>query len=79
MRGRYSEATARVAQLDRASASEAEGCGFNPRRAHHFDLVLEANDKIPVGGWAAILIFTVITAVLFFHFFNIANIVSGNG
>ena len=25
---------ARVAQLDRASASEAEGCGFNPRRAH---------------------------------------------
>ena len=25
---------ARVAQLDRASASEAEGCEFNPRRAH---------------------------------------------
>ena len=25
---------ARVAQLDRASASEAEGCGFDPRRAH---------------------------------------------
>ena len=23
-----------VAQLDRASASEAEGCGFEPRRAH---------------------------------------------
>jgi cell division protein FtsB len=27
---------ARVAQLDRASASEAEGCGFDPRRAHHW-------------------------------------------
>src|ERR1043166_1233235 len=27
---------ARVAQLDRASASGAEGCGFDPRRAHHF-------------------------------------------
>ena len=25
---------ARVAQLDRASASGAEGCGFDPRRAH---------------------------------------------
>src|ERR1035437_8492780 len=25
---------ARVAQLDRASASEAEGCGFAPRHAH---------------------------------------------
>ncbi len=28
--------SARVAQLDRASVSEAEGCGFDPRRAHHF-------------------------------------------
>ena len=27
---------ARVAQLDRASASGAEGCGFDPRPAHHF-------------------------------------------
>ncbi len=26
---------ARVAQLDRASVSEAEGCGFDPRPAHH--------------------------------------------
>jgi hypothetical protein len=26
---------ARVAQLDRASASEAEGCGFDSRHAHH--------------------------------------------
>ena len=26
---------ARVAQLDRASASGAEGCGFDPRLAHH--------------------------------------------
>src|SRR5579862_2181106 len=25
----------RVAQLDRASAFEAEGCRFEPRRAHH--------------------------------------------
>ena len=28
---------ARVAQLDRASVSEAEGCGFNSRRAHHLE------------------------------------------
>src|SRR5258708_39925805 len=27
---------ARVAQLDRASASGAEGCGFDPRLAHQF-------------------------------------------
>src|SRR5262245_41251666 len=27
--------SARVAQLDRASASGAEGCGFDPRLAHH--------------------------------------------
>ena len=27
---------ARVAQLDRASASGAEGCGFDPRLAYHF-------------------------------------------
>jgi hypothetical protein len=27
--------SARVAQLDRASASGAEGCGFDPRFAHH--------------------------------------------
>ena len=38
--GRYSEDTARVAQLDRASASEAEGCGFNPRRAHHLFIAI---------------------------------------
>jgi hypothetical protein len=29
---------ARVAQLDRASASGAKGCGFNSRRAHHFQI-----------------------------------------
>ena len=29
------KSSARVAQLDRVSASEAEGCGFDPRRAHH--------------------------------------------
>ena len=28
---------ARVAQLDRASASGAEGCGFDPRLAYHTD------------------------------------------
>ncbi len=28
--------TAPVAQLDRVSASEAEGCGFDPRQAHAF-------------------------------------------
>jgi hypothetical protein len=27
---------ARVAQLDRVTASEAAGCGFNSRRAHQF-------------------------------------------
>ena len=32
-------ASARVAQLDRASASGAEGCGFDPRRAHQFSRV----------------------------------------
>ena len=31
-----SDIVARVAQLDRVSASEAAGCGFNSRRAHHF-------------------------------------------
>ena len=30
----YFRIYALVAQLDRASASEAEGCGFNPRREH---------------------------------------------
>ena len=30
---------ARVAQLDRASVSEAEGCGFDPRPVHHFYFV----------------------------------------
>ena len=34
-------AVARVAQLDRASVSEAEGYGFNSRRAHHFTLPYE--------------------------------------
>ncbi len=29
---------ARVAQLDRASASGAEGCGFDPRLAHQFQM-----------------------------------------
>jgi hypothetical protein len=29
---------ARVAQLDRVTASGAAGCGFNSRRAHHFPM-----------------------------------------
>jgi transketolase len=33
-----SETFARVAQLDRVTASEAAGCGFNSRRAHQFSL-----------------------------------------
>ncbi len=32
----FSFGFARVAQLDRVTASEAAGCGFNSRRAHHF-------------------------------------------
>jgi hypothetical protein len=36
----YLQQFARVAQLDRASVSEAEGCGFDPRRAHHYLLRL---------------------------------------
>ena len=31
-----SDIFARVAQLDRVTASEAAGCGFNSRRAHQF-------------------------------------------
>ena len=34
-----------VAQLDRASASGAEGCGFEPRQAHHFPG--ETSDPLP--------------------------------
>jgi hypothetical protein len=34
----YFRRVARVAQLDRASASEAEGCGFDPRLAHQSSL-----------------------------------------
>ena len=41
--------TARVAQLDRASASEAEGCGFNSRHAHH-----SCESVNTVGGVVAI-------------------------
>ena len=36
---------ARVAQLDRASVSEAEGCGFDPRPVHHRTEISAA------GGW----------------------------
>ena len=32
---------ARVAQLDRASVSEAEGCGFDPRPAHQLSAALK--------------------------------------
>ena len=33
-----SVSVARVAQLDRALVSEAEGCGFDPRPAHQLQL-----------------------------------------
>ena len=32
-----------VAQLDSVSASDAEGCGFDPRRVHH--------EKSPIAGF----------------------------
>ena len=44
---------ARVAQLDRASASEAEGCGFDPRRAHQLfstDRILHHAFTVPIGS-----------------------------
>ena len=34
----YLSETVPVAQLDRVLASEAEGCGFELRRAHHSSL-----------------------------------------
>src|SRR5437762_5126090 len=37
---------ARVAQLDRASASGAEGCGFDPRLAYHFETCASQNLSI---------------------------------
>ena len=36
-----------VAQLDRVSASEAEGRGFESRRAHHFDFSLSGDSPFP--------------------------------
>ena len=36
---------ARVAQLDRASPSEGEGCGFDPRRAHQPSLAQRATAR----------------------------------
>src|SRR5258708_5270372 len=39
-RGAYSEGGARVVQWDRVSASEAEGCGFDPRHAHQPSLAV---------------------------------------
>ncbi len=41
---------ARVAQLDRASASGAEGCGFDPRPAHHFFFGFFPAVSFPSGG-----------------------------
>ena len=37
---------ARVAQLDRVTASEAAGCGFNSRHAHQFGLMLFGHMKL---------------------------------
>src|SRR5579883_1516459 len=36
--------SARVAQLDRVTASEAAGCGFNSRHAHQF---FKLNQRLP--------------------------------
>jgi hypothetical protein len=36
---------ARVAQLDRASVSGAEGCGFDPRRTYHFPTLFKATQS----------------------------------
>ena len=41
----YCWAGARVAQLDRASASGAEGCGFDPRLAHQSSLATQCRAK----------------------------------
>jgi hypothetical protein len=35
----FAATSARVAQLDRASASGAEGCGFDPRLAYQVSLI----------------------------------------
>ena len=42
---------ARVAQLDRASVSEAEGCGFDPRRAHQSSLSVNIVGGIVQNGF----------------------------
>src|SRR5262245_20207578 len=39
-----------VAQLDRASASEAEGCWFEPSRAHYTYRVFEQSRTVPNSG-----------------------------
>ena len=41
----FSQSSARVAQLDRASASGAEGCGFDPRLAYQPSLGAERRAK----------------------------------
>ena len=40
-----------VAQLDRASASEVEGCGFDPRQAHHFQYALNPQSLQSLSRW----------------------------
>ena len=47
---------ASVAQLDRVSASEAEGCGFDPRRAQSLNAgVAKLADAPDLGSGGAIL------------------------
>ena len=46
---------ATVAQLDRALASEAEGCGFEPRQSHHLKIIYEDNDLIVINKPAGLL------------------------
>ncbi len=50
-RGRSSLADleARVAQLDRALASGAKGCGFKSRLAHHFSRFSHGFRQTPIG------------------------------
>src|SRR3954468_7714778 len=42
---------ARVAQLDRVTASEAAGCGFNSPHAHHFIRIGAAASFRGEGRW----------------------------